>query len=310
MPRATDLAQRRHRRQRAALIAERERQSMGFTLRDTRLIRADVSRRRDGHRMGARPLACAVSDEPAPRDVGALRGHAISDPSIAASTHLLRSQHRNDDAGWLTARLLSDAAHDRASDSYVLDSGGARAEPLVPVREAAEELWSTSLRNSVPAAEILHKPPAPKMLPPSWAPSAPTFGGGVLVAGPAQPAAAPSATTTSLDERGLNLKTADLTAVAGAWKPSQVASTDSTRTGLPLRKPARRRRRRVPEGEFVPRAERPKMVEMVVDKRVWTNMEQCRWKKRPLTLGELLKQIKEDKFLLEKHGDVSTPATE
>ena len=52
------------------------------------------------------------------------------------------------------------------------------------------------------------------------------------------------------------------------------------------------------------------MVEMVVDKRVWTNMEQCRWKKRPLTLGEMLKQIKEDKFLLEKHGDVATPAAE
>ena len=148
------------------------------------------------------------------------------------------------------------------------------------------------------------------MLPPSWAPSAPTFGGGVLVAGPAQPAAAPSATTTSLDERGLNLKTADLTAVAGAWKPSQVASTDSTRNGLPLRKPARRRRRRVPEGEFVPRAERPKMVEMVVDKRVWTNMEQCRWKKRPLTLGEMFKKTKEDKFVLEKYGLQATPAAE
>ena len=127
---------------------------------------------------------------------------------------------------------------------------------------------------------------------------------------PSRTLAFKSATTTSLDERGLNLKTADLTAVAGAWKPSQVASTDSTRTGLPLRKPARRRRRRVPEGEFVPRAERPKMVEMVVDKRVWTNMEQCRWKKRPLTLGEMAQQIKEDKFLLEKHGDVATPTTE
>lgn len=82
-----------------------------------------------------------------------------------------------------------------------------------PVREAAEEKWSGTLRN--PKARWTH-PPAhkPKIPPPSWGATSPTFGGGALGPDPVPK----EDKHPMLPQLTTKLTTIDLTAVADSWE--------------------------------------------------------------------------------------------
>ena len=45
------------------------------------------------------------------------------------------------------------------------------------------------------------------------------------------------------------------------------------------------------------------MVEVFVDDKLHTGLEQVRYRKRPLSLAELRASVREEKYLIEKHGE-------
>lgn len=295
MPRAAELARERRLRRRAALDAERERAAFGYTVSDAQLQRPT----RDGTvwAVQSRPLGTLDLSEPFQETAG-LRGRGITtDPTLAATAHLMTSTFRHEGGGWMSQLLRE--AHMRTVEPakevmmpfgrppIVVPASGTAA---FPVREAAEERWHGTLRNT--DARWTH-PPAhkPKIPPPSWGATPPTFGGGALGPQPV-PTADPIGGMPHMA-----LVTSDLTSVARRWDRKRGVDGVGARDN--------RRRRRPPAGsaEYIPRDERPLMVEVFVTDKIHTGLEQVRFRKRPMSLSELRASAREERYLIEKDGE-------
>jgi hypothetical protein len=303
MPRAADLARARKQRRRAALEAEREREAMGYTLSDTQLMRPTREGAQSVVAVQSRPLGTVNLSEPF-METAALQGRSIQDPTLSASAHLLRSTFRTGGEGWMSQVLRE--AHMRAVEPAKEMSTRLGRPPIVypasstaafPVREAAEERWSGTLRNT--SARWTHPPShKPKIPPPSWGSTAPTFGGGALGPDPV-----PRGEQTVAGMPQMSLSTVELSAVADKWDRQQGYEGEGARHNRRARR--ERRRKQPPTGmaEYVPREERPSMVEVFVDDKLHTGLEQVRFRKRPLSLAELRASAREEKYLIEKHGE-------
>jgi hypothetical protein len=299
MPRAADLARERKQRRRAALEAERERAAVGYTVSDTQLQRLT----RDGTVVAvqARPLGTVNLSQPF-LETAALHGRAIADPTLAATAHLMTSTFRKED-GWISQLLRE--AHMRAVEPHKKMATRLGRPPIVvpasssaafPVREAAEERWHGTLRNA--NARWTHPPPhKPKIPPPSWGSTSPTFGGGAIGPDPVPEAEPPG------EMPHMVVSTTDLTSVVKHWERKRGVDGVDVRDARRAR--IERRRKRPPGGmaEYVPREERPTMVEVFIDDKIHTGLEQVRYRKRPLSLSELRASAREEKYLLEKHGN-------
>ena len=101
----------------------------------------------------------------------------------------------------------------------------------------------------------------------------------------------------------MSLPAVDVASVANKWDRKRRADD---RTARNIRRDRRDRRRKLPpEGmaEYVPRDQRPSIVEVFVDDKLHTGLEQVRYRKRPLSLAELRTSAREEKYLIEKHGE-------
>lgn len=218
MPRAAELARNRREGRRAALQAEREREQLGYSLTDTTLMRPT----RDGHAsvmaVQSRPLGTVDFAEPF-QETGALRGHAIADPTLTATAHLLTSTFRFEGDGWMS-QVLRDS-HLRVVEPHKEMGQRLGRNPTIypasgtaafPVREAAEERWSGTLRN--PKARWKHEEAhKPKIPPPSWGATSPTFGGGALGPDPVPK----EDKYPMLPQLMSKLASIDLSSVASSW---------------------------------------------------------------------------------------------